>query len=253
MSALYGKVDSESQEDLIEAPPRPRRRLASARWCPWLIHTSLFCLWLILFVSLRPSTYRQQSTPSPADEAIEYRSMLFNGSVTHPSIFEGHPSAELDAAWDRITKIRLIAVTDDDLSRSGKSAAPSMLKYKKGGGYAAELQVVHELHCLNMLRQATYPDSYDHNETTPEVWRSHLDHCVEMLRQQIMCTGDVGLLVFHWVEGHVNPWPDYNTWHQCRDYEKILAWRDEHESHLPLELSEGIVRLKETPDRKSVV
>lgn len=42
----------------------------------------------------------------------------------------------------------LIAVTDDDLSRSGKSAAPSMLKYKKGGGYAAELQVVHELHCL---------------------------------------------------------------------------------------------------------
>lgn len=124
MSALYGKVDSESQEDLIEAPPRPRRRLASARWCPWLIHTSLFCLWLILFVSLRPSTYRQQSTPcerqcskgqevvsscvikAPADEAIEYRSMLFNGSVTHPSIFEGHPSAELDAAWDRITKIR---------------------------------------------------------------------------------------------------------------------------------------------------
>lgn len=116
-----------------------------------------------------------------------------------------------------------------------------------------------------MLRQATYPDSYDHNETTPEVWRSHLgqcydlilkmnhsrrrpsDHCVEMLRQQIMCTGDVGLLVFHWVEGHVNPWPDYNTWHQCRDYEKILAWRDEHEAHLPLELSEGIVRLKETP------
>lgn len=68
-----------------------------------------------------------------------------------------------------------------------------------------------------------------------------------MLRQQIMCTGDIGLVTFHWVEGHVSPWPDFNTWHQCRDYEKIMEWRDERVVHLPLEVSEDIARLKEAP------
>lgn len=41
-----------------------------------------------------------------------------------------------------------IAITDDDLSRAGKPILPSLAKVKDDGRYIAELEVVHQLHCL---------------------------------------------------------------------------------------------------------
>ncbi|EED83399.1 predicted protein [Postia placenta Mad-698-R] len=233
-----------SQDNLLVASSEKEQSARSRkwwpRWYPWVAHAVLFCLWLPLYLSLRPSTdrqcARQLSTP-----------FRFNGSLTYPSIFRGSPSPELDAAWDRISTVRPIAITDDDLSRAGKPILPSLVKINNDGRYIAELEVVHQLHCLNMLREFTHPEKYSHGEEDPELYRNHIDHCIEMLRQQIMCTGDTGLVTFHWVEGHVSPWPDFNTWHQCRDYEKIMEWRDERVVHLPLEISEDIARLKEAP------
>lgn len=31
-----------------------------------------------------------------------------------------------------------------------------------------------------------------------EALQSHLDHCLEVLREEIMCTGDVSILTFYW-------------------------------------------------------
>ena len=47
-----------------------------------------------------------------------------------------------------------------------------------GGGYMASVEVLHQLHCLNMLRQATYEDYYrDKAEPwtdSPQTLRYHL-------------------------------------------------------------------------------
>ena len=47
-----------------------------------------------------------------------------------------------------------------------------------GGGYMASVEVLHQLHCLNMLRQATYEDYYKDKagpwEDTPQTLRYHL-------------------------------------------------------------------------------
>jgi hypothetical protein len=48
-------------------------------------------------------------------------------------------------------------------------------------------------------------------------------HCVEMIRQVLMCNGDTGLILYHWTEQEMNPYPDFNVWHSCRDPEEILA------------------------------
>lgn len=61
-----------------------------------------------------------------------------------------------------------------------------------------------------------------------------------------MCIGDVGVVTFDWVEGLPNPYPDFNTWHQCRDFEKIFAWFDEHAVPARVEVN-GVVPLKEAP------
>ncbi|KAG2074413.1 hypothetical protein BDR04DRAFT_955064, partial [Suillus decipiens] len=54
------------------------------------------------------------------------------------------------------------------------------------------------------------------------------DHCIEMLRQIIMCRGDVTMLTYDWVEGLENPFPKFNIPHRCRNLEKVLDWVDEH-------------------------
>ena len=63
----------------------------------------------------------------------------------------------------------------------------------------------------------------------PKVVRTHIDHCIEMLRQSIMCQSDLGILTYNWVEVQDFPWPNFNTEHQCRDYEKVLEWDKEKE------------------------
>lgn len=125
-----------------------------------------------------------------------------------------------------------------------------------------------------MVRKATYYEYYEATDPAiqegPVYYRLHLgigialltnidhdradtcniDHCIEMLRQRIMCTGDVGLITSHWVKGHKLPYPDFNTWHRCRNVDKIWAWNDEHAVHIPwshLVRSGDAVDLEEAP------
>ncbi|KAL8667705.1 MAG: hypothetical protein Q9202_000560 [Teloschistes flavicans] len=56
---------------------------------------------------------------------------------------------------------------------------------------------------------------------------THQAHCIEMLRQFVMCHADVGIITHRWVQGHPRPYPDFNTWHMCRDFEGVLAWTKE--------------------------
>ncbi|KIK42893.1 hypothetical protein CY34DRAFT_804465 [Suillus luteus UH-Slu-Lm8-n1] len=40
--------------------------------------------------------------------------------------------------------------------------------------------------------------------TTPPR-RTHLDHCIEILRQDIMCPGDVAMVTYDWARGIEDP------------------------------------------------
>jgi len=71
------------------------------------------------------------------------------------------------------------------------------------------------------------------------------DHCVEILRQNLMCVADTGVITYEWVEGFSDPYPDFNTLHKCRNFGKILDWVYDHE--IPLSSSD-ITRLEDTVD-----
>jgi hypothetical protein len=66
-----------------------------------------------------------------------------------------------------------------------------------------------------------------------------------MLRQNLMCRGDVMMLTYDWVKGMDGPLPNFNTPHQCRNFEKILNWVDEHHVFLP---KSKVVRLEDNVD-----
>jgi hypothetical protein len=54
------------------------------------------------------------------------------------------------------------------------------------------------------------------------------DHCIDMIRQVLMCHGDVTLVTHAWVDGYENPFPDFNTWHQCRNFNAISSFASQN-------------------------
>jgi hypothetical protein len=81
------------------------------------------------------------------------------------------------------------------------------------------------------------------------VVRYHVTHCMDILRQQLMCVTDIGVLgqVWYQPEGEASPTPfvDFNTKHRCRDYEAIRKWAEEHQ--LPPETEVDMNRFYEQP------
>ncbi len=57
----------------------------------------------------------------------------------------------------------------------------------------------------------------------------HWDHCVDMLRQTLMCHADVSPIPFH-VNSPKNTAivPRLETTHTCRDFGRIQQWAREH-------------------------
>ncbi|KAF8191719.1 hypothetical protein BJ912DRAFT_1041539 [Pholiota molesta] len=184
---------------------------------------------------------------------------IFNGTFDFPSIYRGEPTPERDEAWHRISKgVSLLRLTREQLLKIGKEDTPSKVRFSEadGGGYMAFLEVAHELHCLNVLRKYLYFDHYGKvdpffTETKPKTYRTHLEHCIEDLRQSLMCTANDGMITFEWVRGYSTPYPDFNTRHQCRDFEKLIGWQNAHGIHnIPqshVVRLDGEVDLKEAP------
>ena len=77
------------------------------------------------------------------------------------------------------------------------------------------------------------------------------DHCIEMLRQFVMCHADVGIVTSHWVEGRSRPYPDFSTAHRCRNFDVIHEWTEAHKAppltHPPAGKPDGVKALSSPP------
>ncbi|KAG1813508.1 uncharacterized protein BJ212DRAFT_1482419 [Suillus subaureus] len=145
-------------------------------------------------------------------------------------------------------------MTLEQLLRTGEKPSPSMARYpdEYGGGYMATVEAIHQLHCVDMIRRASWgaqDNSTSHeSHKSPESFRIHLDHCIEMIRQNIMCRSDVTMLTYDWVEGVEDPFPNFNIPHRCRNFEKVLDWVDGHRVFVP---KSKVVRLEDNVDLAS--
>lgn len=73
-----------------------------------------------------------------------------------------------------------------------------------------------------------------------------LDHCIEILRINLMCTSDISILTYNWVQHWDTPTPNFNTKHICRDFDAILGWSESHTSKFgPLRKLGGELELEE--------
>lgn len=51
-----------------------------------------------------------------------------------------------------------------------------------------------------------------------------LEHCIEVLRQSVMCRGDTSPITFFWQDDTLLPKTDFQTDHQCVNWEKLDEW-----------------------------
>lgn len=87
----------------------------------------------------------------------------------------------------------------------------------------------------NFLRKAVwfnYPHYATHGDEFQDpqpVLEMHLYHCLETLRQVVMCNADAGIVGYKYVRGREKrPYPDFNTPHKCRDWRGMIDWAYEH-------------------------
>ncbi|KAI0100721.1 hypothetical protein F4776DRAFT_676446 [Hypoxylon sp. NC0597] len=246
----------ESQEEKAAFLPRHFKR-RSSRLAPWaraagkalsVINTVLLItIIIVLSVSREEKAQcsevecaRMTSHYSPLleddAEVIEYETRRFRGALEHQSIYKGTPNKALDEAWTVLTHMNNSGVPADVIDRIGKSRIAVKYPESQGGQYDIGIEVFHHMHCLNIIRQYTYKEYYLYGKpenrpksfTDPEhIIRAHIDHCIEMLREVLLCQGDVGIITYNWVK----PWgiyPDFSTEHKCRKLDKIVAWADKH-------------------------
>ena len=169
----------------------------------------------------------------------------FHGNT---SIFRHDPSPLVDAAWDYISTEgrELITVPSAAIRHSHKDPARAVRAPASWGAgpdaYVAQVDVFHQIHCLNELRKDAHWDHYygaafpGGRDSVPAGWKNHKRHCLHMLLQNIMCHADADVISHDWVRSgqpgtdrpEVEPLADFGAVKQCRDFEALLAWAREN-------------------------
>lgn len=169
--------------------------------------------------------------------------------------YAGLPSPNIDANWDKLVKGRSFlyccseCISDMSLGRyfrlekselsqlNQDPELPALTKMPINERIAEEgfyggPDVLHSLHCLNAVRKHLDLEYYADSMTLPpEYRRIHIDHCINHLRQAILCHGDLTPVTMKPVTANTSlPYPvtfylgRTECEHTCRSTEALRNW-----------------------------
>lgn len=131
----------------------------------------------------------------------------------------------------------MIGLTPTELSLIGGSPHSVRLPPESGGGYMAYLSSHHQLHCLYLLHQSLHQSYYSSRSVVWELSAarrlSHWDHCVEALRQAVVCTADATVFTHDWYEGIAVPVANDHNKRRCADWDGHVRWQAERQVPAP--------------------
>ncbi|KAI0146669.1 hypothetical protein BJ166DRAFT_538323 [Pestalotiopsis sp. NC0098] len=229
----------DADDEVQWAPIRPTRR--SFSHVGHLI-VELFLVAVIVVVFFYPlqigTKHRDQVIYSPASEAISYHVRGFNAGYLpgEKSPYQLDcptctPTDSIDDAWaelyspwmwSKIPRNQAAQLNNLTINIPGEEDQ-----------YLIGLDVFHQLHCLDNIRRGLWPDRYRHEDYMGGQGMSllsakHLDHCVDQIRQVIMCASDVSTNWLRWDEEWQSNMPPGFTYHSCRNFDAVVDWAREH-------------------------
>ncbi|KAK1846647.1 hypothetical protein CCHR01_10747 [Colletotrichum chrysophilum] len=214
----------------------------------------LFVSWRLLHDPIRLMKRVSPYSPILDDvpiklETVEVKGTLFN-DYTPSRIWRQPPSEEVDKAWDDMTRIEYFGVSGDALRKMGKDPKISVSIPEDWGvgpdKYLVEIDMQHQLHCLNAIRKYAYWDyyysnSYKNISMAPKRHQAHLAHCVDIILQALTCNPSLDLISHNWMKTQENPYPDFNIKRQCVAHDPILKWQHQNG------ISEQILKFRNLP------
>ncbi|PQE13984.1 tat pathway signal sequence protein [Rutstroemia sp. NJR-2017a BBW] len=223
---------------------------------------------------------RLQQAPVLKTTNLRYSTTAFNGSFMQETIYRRPGSPEVDLAWEALgiecRKDRASVIPEEDGHASGLTKHNVHRAKKYGGGYFVNVEGLHHLHCLNIVRKSLYYNYEYYKAIGDYVFDNREDiskfhfyakppfiitiinkvslpaHCLDIVRQVLMCNVDTGVLGQVWTRQSetMSPqaFPDFNTRHKCKDYEAVRMWAEENQVPSDEKLSVGYVALPEEGD-----
>ncbi|KAL4807362.1 hypothetical protein BDV18DRAFT_151968 [Aspergillus unguis] len=180
---------------------------------------------------------------SPVLDDIEMprHDAMLNGTLfalPEYSIAREEPGPESDEHWHQFEKVLTHIVSREDIIKLGKDPdTVSRFDDEYWGfgddAYMVQLDIMHQIHCLNLLRKSAF-EAYPGYKPTPPLdpkykhWWIHMGHCVDILLQNIQCNANTEVLTLNWVEDRHPPWPDFSVNRKCGDFDALKQWQKDH-------------------------
>ncbi|KAI0478577.1 hypothetical protein GGR56DRAFT_328896 [Xylariaceae sp. FL0804] len=162
---------------------------------------------------------RNPYVPLPHEEAKPEKTSLQRGfDHGRVLIFSYPPSEHTNRAWRDIFP-----------AEGGFFVHPTIAPTR------STFSVFHQLHCLNGLRGGYWANQLAASKGQKQVdadlpvdiQTSHMRHCIDLLRQSLMCHGDVTLEV---VDEDINGVHGFRTPHKCIDWENLKEWTSQQQA-----------------------
>ncbi|KAK3997971.1 hypothetical protein QBC44DRAFT_392406 [Cladorrhinum sp. PSN332] len=227
--------------DVFPRDPR-RSRWKRLHLALFVVHTLFFILNAALFKHAAPAKNLDpddDKTFSPVRSAVRYNVQEFQYNHGHLNPFSGEPRPEFDQAWSKLLRSSAIRITKAEMKQMNKTS----VALRDGSGYVGYIEAIHMLHCVKRIYQSQYPERYpeleDEDAFTSHHWSELFtnmsglftnrwpDHCLEILRQGIMCNADVTVNTYHWdlnKPGRIKG--NRSGARKCTDWDSISAWLD---------------------------
>ncbi|KAJ8520845.1 hypothetical protein ONZ45_g2363 [Pleurotus djamor] len=191
-------------------------------------------------------------TPPPVEPLLEYELVKFHTGFfdeEEPSVFDGPSTDAMDDAWRDLYDIWTYAISSLTEEENNRLADPTVPVFGNHSELFGGLDVFHQLHCLDYVRQAIEPERYGgahhHVKRTPSPFArrrpttdlphvsdtEHVAHCIDMVRQSLMCSADISIVSWYMPTaspGHKPlPLPRFDQTRMCRNFDKLRDWAKE--------------------------
>ncbi|KAJ7174400.1 hypothetical protein C8R46DRAFT_990506 [Mycena filopes] len=156
---------------------------------------------------------------SPAQHVVQRKVIKFTrGFADDIPIYERRPSPAVDEAWSALYSVAQTKISRTDAMKLANKTWPLI---GEKGSYIFALDVFHQLHCLDIIRKQLLI-SAGHNYT--RISGSHIRHCFGAIRQALMCSADISVIVWQWSDKFKMVEQRDDVLHVCRDYDMIRQW-----------------------------
>ncbi|KAH7345862.1 hypothetical protein BKA66DRAFT_517192 [Pyrenochaeta sp. MPI-SDFR-AT-0127] len=129
-----------------------------------------------------------------------------------------------DALWEQLDSSPIVVALDQEYTDSHNLKASIPFPWDQSKGLF-HVKAFHHIHCLKNIRRAYFDALEASPDSKPLISPRHIDHCLDTLRQDIMCFADD------------TPMPTISQRHKigdgqprkCKDWDALVRWTQEPE------------------------